>query len=83
MIQKQHGSVSLLQEAIFRSYVDVVNARRKFNGVDNAFMQEVKSLHSNVSFQDLPHEFRGSLYSAAFAMLSYFASQGFKLVPID
>lgn len=79
---KQFGSKALLEEVIFRSYVELVNKRYRKNGKNNnVFLRELGSLHSNTTITDLEPEFKADISSITHSLIAYMHQQGFVLVP--
>ena len=75
------GTLSLLEEAVFRSYVELLAKRKNKTKIPNIMLQELAGLHSNTSINDVTIDFRKDIQDVSSSLLSYFTKMGFTVVP--
>lgn len=81
MKNQSHSSKSLLQEMLFRSYVEIMTKHKSLKPNDNMFLTDTKKLHGNTTLADIDPEFKKVFGDVAESMFGYIISQGFTLVP--
>lgn len=76
------SSRQLMEEVITRAAMAFVQSMKATNGNnDNLVLREIKSLHSNTTYEDLPEHLQALVKEIATAMFGYINHQGFVLVP--
>jgi hypothetical protein len=75
------GTLTLLSETVFRSYVDLLTKRKDKAKVPNVLMRELQSLHANTALSDLDGDFKKDIAEVGHSLLAYINAMGFNLVP--
>ena len=71
-----------MTEIIQRAALELVEAiKREHKGNDNLVMRDIKALHGNTAYEDLPEYLKKAVKEATAAMFGYVNKQGFVLVP--
>lgn len=71
-----------MQEIVSRSAIALVEASRKANrDNDNLVLREMKALHSNTTFGDLPEHLQKAVIEVANSMFGYVNHNGYVLIP--
>lgn len=69
----------VLRDIAFAAFVDTVQAMKK-GRIDNEVLREVKAIHSNTVFADLPEDVQNTLNSLSFNAFIKLNAAGYEVV---
>lgn len=71
-----------MKDAMLAALVETLGALRKEN-VDNALIREVKAIHGNTTFNDLPECARTALHNSVDAAFARLSTEGYVVTTRD
>lgn len=81
-LTNQLSSRQLMDEIVTRAAIELIQKLKvEHRNNENLIMRDIKSLHSNVTYEDLPEYLKKAVKETSAAMFGYMNKNNFVLVP--